>query len=182
MQLVQSVLNALGVRPLSAVDTVIIHHSVADKTLDISDIDEMEQRSQGFITVGYHCYTKCVDTKNDLWVVQQGRPIWAIPAAAYGYNTASYDICIGGNYQEGGAPFLDEVSDHALKAVAAQIAVAKKKLPNLKYLMGHRDVATIKAKQGLNPGDYSTACPGDRLYAKLHDLRVLTGLHTHPDL
>lgn len=182
MILTKSILNALGVRPLYSVDTVIIHHTVAPKTDDISTLAQMEEVSQNFITIGYHAYAKCIDPDKDIWVMQQGRPIWAVPAAAYGMNVDSYDISIGGNYQPGGASFLDTPSDHALRVVAAQILLAKKKLPNLKYLMGHRDVATIKQKQGLDPADYSTACPGDLLYAKLHDLRVMTGLHTRPEL
>lgn len=180
MNIPRSIAAMLGVRSLKAVDTIIIHHSVAEKTLDISEIAQEEETSQGFLSIGYHVYTKCIDVEKDLWVCQQGRPIWAIPAAAYGYNTQSYDICIGGNYHPGGAPFLDDVSAYALHVVAKQIELAKSKLPNLKYLAGHRDVATWKAKQGLNPGDYSTACPGDRLYARLDDLRKMTGLAVHP--
>jgi hypothetical protein len=180
MNIPRSIAALFGVRALKTVDTIIIHHSVADKTLDISQIATMEERDQGFIDVGYHVYTKCIDVQKDLWVCQQGRPIWAIPAAAYGYNTQSYDICIGGNYHPGGASFLDEVSEYALHVVAKQIEQAKTKLPNLKYLAGHRDVATWKAEQGLNPGDYSTACPGNLLYARLGILRQLTGLAVRP--
>ena len=183
MQFTDSQLDDFGTRQLDVVDTVIIHHSVYAKTADITEIDVMERRSQGFVAVGYHAYAKCVSVNGDSWVVQNGRPIWAVPAAAYGMNTDSYDICIGGNYQPGVAGIeLDDVSEHALTVVAARIAEAKAKLPNLKYLIGHRDVATIKAKAGLNPGDYSTACPGDRLYERLHDLRVMTGLANRPEL
>jgi len=63
---------------------------------------------------------------------------------------------------------------------AAQIAHAKQKLPNLKYLIGHYRVAQIKAKQGLNPGDYSTACPGKGMVASLNKLRSLCGLEQYP--
>jgi hypothetical protein len=176
MELTQTQISEMNTRPLDGVDTVIIHHSVADKTLDISQISAMEIASQGFVCVGYHAYTKCVDVAGDKWVVQQGRPITCVPAAALDYNTRSYDICLGGNYHPGGAPFLDTVSENALHLIAAQILNAKRKLPNLKYLIGHRDV-TLKITHDSND---ATACPGDRLYARLHDLRLMTGLSDFP--
>lgn len=176
MQLTQTQLNDMNHRSLDVVDTAIIHHSVAKKTLDISDVAAMEEASQGFITVGYHAYAKCVDVEKDEWVVQEGRPNDCVPAAALGYNTKSYDICIAGNYEPNvaGVP-TDNVSENALKVVAAHIAEAKTKLPNLKYLIGHRDVTNVITH---DPND-ATACPGDLLYARLHDLRVATGLHSY---
>ena len=180
MQLTQTQLTEMNTRGLTIVDGIIIHHSVADKTLDISEIAAMEQASQGFITVGYHCYLKCVDVEKDEWVAQMGRPIEYVPAAALGYNTRSIDICFGGNYHPGGASFLDKVSPNAIKVAVAFIETCKRKCPNIKYLDGHRDVATwldILKQEGLSPSDVSTACPGDLLYQQLHQLRVDTGLH-----
>ena len=176
MQLTQTQLTDMNHRDLDVVDTVILHHAVADPTLDISEIAAMEQKAQGFITVGYHVYVKCVDVENDQWVAQMGRPIDCVPAAALGYNTKSYDICIGGNYQPNveGVP-TNTVSENALKAAIAQILAAKGKLPNLKYLIGHRDVTDVITH---DPDD-ATACPGDLLYARLHELRVATGLHSY---
>lgn len=161
-------------RPLADVNVVIIHHTVAAQTLDITDIAREEIADQGFITVGYHELCKRTPTG---WVMQSGRAINDIPAAAYGMNENSYDIALGGNYHPGvvGVP-QDPVDPKALDVIVKQILAAKSKLPNLKMLIGHRDVATIMAKRGLNPGDYSTACPGDGMYAQLHYLRERTGL------
>lgn len=183
MLITQDQLTEMRHRDLSIVDGAILHHSDADKTLDITEIAAMEKKDQDFVTVGYHAYVKCVDVDKDLWVVQIGRPIDVVPAAALGYNSRSIDICIGGNYHPGAQSWTDTVSDRALHAAAAWILEAKRKLPNLKYLDGHRDVATwhsILAAENMTPTDVATACPGDRLYARLHDLRVLTGLHTRP--
>jgi hypothetical protein len=169
-------------RSLNTITCVIVHHSVAHKTLDIEDIDKMEKVSQSFLAVGYHAYTKCLDEKNDLWVVQQGRPLNKIPAAAYGMNNESYDICIGGNYEPGAMSFLDQVSPNALKAVADQIKLVKAKCPNLKFLIGHRDVATIKQRNGEDPSQFSTLCPGKLMATKLDDLRAATGLAQWPGI
>lgn len=176
MQLTQTQLTDMEQRDTSAVDTAIVHHAVADKTLDISQIAAMEQAAQGFITVGYHAYLKCVDPVKDEWVVQEGRPLDCVPAAALGYNLKSYDICMGGNYQPNveGVP-TDAVSENALKVLIAHLHEVKAKLPALKYLIGHRDVTNVITH---DPND-ATACPGDLLYARLHDMRVATGLHSY---
>jgi hypothetical protein len=117
-------------------------------------------------------------------VVQIGRPLTDVPAAALGYNTRSIDICIAGNYHPNvpGVP-TNPVSENALKAAIGWINQAKTKLPNLKYLAGHRDVEkwlTILAAENLTPADVATACPGDLLYARLHDLRIAASLLERP--
>jgi hypothetical protein len=184
MQLTQTQLADMNHRDLAVVDCVIIHHSVGAQTMDIADVAAEEEADQHFITVGYHAYVKLVDEAHDLWAVQIGRPIEDVPAAALGYNTRSIDICIGGNY-EPNVPNIatNNVSENALQAAIGWITGAKTKLPNLKYLAGHRDVATwteILAAEGETPADVSTACPGQILYDRLHDLRVATGLATRP--
>jgi len=173
-----SILNLLSLRDPKQITCVFIHHTVMHKTADADDV----RRVEPFYTIGYNSYVKCVDVENDLWVVQQGRPLNRIPAAQYGMNTQGYAISIGGNYQPGAVSWLDTVSPNALHAAAAQIILVKKKCPNLKYLLGHRDVATIKAKEGLNPGDYATSCPGENLYSRLDDLRKMVGLSKYPGL
>jgi hypothetical protein len=176
MQLTQTQISEMTTRDPSVVDTIIIHHAVADPTLDISQIAAMEEAAQDFITVGYHEYLKLVDPANDQWVAQMGRLINEVPAAALDYNTKSYDICVGGNYEPNveGVP-TNQVSPNALKLVIARVQAVKAKLPNLKYLIGHRDVANVITH---NPND-ATACPGDLLYAQLWQLRQATGLHSY---
>lgn len=179
MQVPQDKLNH---RPLKDIEYIIIHHSVTPQTLDISQIASMEETSQGFITVGYHCIVR-LNPQTKEWEIQEGRTIDDVPAAALGLNEPSYDICVLGNYEPNVPGILTNDVDHnALLLVIERVKAVKTKAPNLKYLIGHRDVAAIMGKRGGNPSDYSTACPGDRLYARMHDLRVLTGLHTPPEL
>lgn len=184
MQLTQTQIADMNHRDLSAVDGAILHHSVFYKTADISEIAAMEVKSQGFITVGYHAYCKCVDVEKDLWVVQIGRPIDCVPAAAYGYNTRSIDICIGGNYQPNipGVP-TDAVSENALKVAADWVLEARTKCPNLTFFDGHRDVEkwlTILKEENYTATDVATACPGQLLYDRLGDLRTMTSLKQRP--
>jgi hypothetical protein len=184
MLIPNAVLNFLSLRNASQITTVFVHHSNANPTLDIAELAAMEQANpdQAFETIGYNAYCKCIDVVNDIWVMQQGRPLNRVPAAQYGMNTQGYAICIGGNYQVKAAPFLTVVSDHALKVVAAQILLVKAKCPNLKYLQGHGDVKLLEMKQNILLTDaqasanYGTACPGTDLHDRLNDLRKMTGL------
>jgi hypothetical protein len=184
MLIPNQVLNLLSFRDPSQITMVFIHHSNAQPTLDIADLAAMEQANpaQAFETIGYNAYCKCIDVEQGLWVMQQGRPLNRVPAAQYGMNTQGYAICIGGNYQPAGAPFLTEVSEHALKTVASQILLIKAKCHNLKYLQGHDDVKLLKMRadnfltDGQASAQYGTACPGTTLHDRLDDLRKLTGL------
>src|SRR5579885_241450 len=161
-------------RPAEQIEYIVIHHSVAAQDTDIADLAKMEEAAQGFVTIGYNCYLK---RGPNGWEIQEGRPLDKLPAAQYGLNEQGYAICIGGNYQPGvSGVSTDDVDPVALQLVVARVEQVKSKCANLQYLIGHRDVATIKAAHGGNPSDFSTACPGDRLYAQLHDLRLKTGL------
>lgn len=182
MQITPAQQAAMEHRPNGDVRYYIVHHSDGAKTTDISQIAAMEKTRLGAVTVGYHAYVRKNPTTH-LWEIQEGRTIDDVPAAAYGLNEPSYDICIAGNYHPGETALpLDTLEQDALDLVIARALAVKRKCPGLQFLIGHRDVATIKQKQGLDPADYATACPGDVLYARMHDLRVATGLHTPPIL
>ena len=182
MLIPNALLNLISLRNLNQVTTVYIHHSVADPTFDVTQIAEMEKLSQGFVTVGYNYYVKCLNRENDIWVGQVARPLNRIPAAQYGDNLHGYAICIAGNYEPNGAPFLTTVSDKALHVTAAQILLVKAKCPNLKWLQGHRDVKAEEMRlntwltDAYASAQYGTACPGNDLYRELPKLRQMTGL------
>lgn len=167
-------------RDPSLIEYIVIHHSVTAPALPIEAVAKMEEAAQGFTTIGYNCV---VTKAPGHWEIQEGRPLDKLPAAQYGLNREGYAICVFGNYQPNvpGVP-TNVLEQAALQLVIDRVNAVKAKCPNLKYLIGHRDVATIKAKHGGNPADFATACPGDNLYARLHDLRVATGLHTPPEL
>ena len=174
--------NQLDHRPIDDIKYFVIHHSVTAQDLDITQIASMEKASQGFVTVGYHCIVR-MNPATHKWEIQEGRTLDDVPAAAYGLNEPSYDLCLLGNYQPDvpGIP-TNQVPAEALPIIIEHINFVKGKCQNLQYLIGHRDVAAMMAKRGLDPGNYSTDCPGDLLYAQMHDLRVATGLHLPPEL
>jgi hypothetical protein len=175
MLIPQDVLAKLDKRDPADVSEIFIHHSAWPPTLDIT---KMWRPDTDEICVPYNAYVKKVST--GIWVVQIGRPAAYVPAAQFGMNPAGYSICVGGDYQDTPG---DEVESAALLAVYAHImAVITGPCPNVQYLLGHRDVAPILQQVGKNPSDYSTLCPGDRLYAHLPTLRDQTGLLNYPTL
>jgi N-acetyl-anhydromuramyl-L-alanine amidase AmpD len=162
-------LDRMTDRSLSAVTHIVIHHTAdTDMHKDIEEIAREEEASQGFVTVGYHAVIQS-DGK-----VQFGRPIGKVPAANLGMNTISYAISLEGNFQPDDKGYTGEKpTDEQIHAAIQLVELVKGKLPDLKYLIGHRDVARI-----MGNSDYATACPGDLLYARLHDFRVATGLQS----
>jgi len=173
MLLTPELLARLTDRDIAQIEYFVVHHTAdPDQVQDIAEIAAEEIASQGFSTVGYHAV---------IWKtgeVQEGRPIGKVPAANLGLNTLSYAASLEGNFQPGSPGYSGEVpSAEALAALVERIELVKSKCPNLKYLIGHRDVAAIAVRlEGGSLGDYATACPGDDLYSHLHDLRVATGL------
>jgi hypothetical protein len=143
-----------------------LHHTAAqNQKEDIEDIATEEERDQGFVWAGYNFV---------IWkdgTIQVGRPITKVPAAQLGDNTPYVAICIEGNFQPTDAGYTGEVPSPA--ALAAVIRIVnewlKPKCPNLRYGIGHRDVSGL-----VGVPDDATACPGDLLYAHMHDLRVAT--------
>ncbi len=164
----QAQLDAMTDRPLSEVEYVIIHHTAAnDMNEDILTISEQEMHDQGFLAVGYHFVIHGDGT------IQVGRPIGKVPAAALGLNTVSVDIAFEGNFHPPDAGYTGEhPSPMQEKAVVALINNALiKKIPSLKFLIGHRDAARIT-----NESANATACTGDLLYDLLPRFCMLTKL------
>ena len=185
MEIPVATLDKLDYRDPTQISTVVIHHTVLDPTLDITDVAAFEMNHFGFYTIGYNAYVKKIQgresslTKEAIatrWVVQQGRPVDKLPAAQYGLNAQGYAIAVGGNYEPGATSFLTPIEDLMIDAVVGQIHALKEHYPWVKHLIGHKDVADIMKEFGDNPEDYSTLCPGKNLYNHLDILRQKTGL------
>jgi len=161
-------LKAMTDRPPFQVEYVVIHHTADnDQHQSIEDVAAGEIVSQGFVTVGYHYIVMGDGT------VQIGRPLNKKPAANIGLNVQSVAISLEGNFHPSDSGYKGEVpSEAAIKsAITIVNNLLKPQCPNLRRLIGHRDVSRIVARP-----DYATACPGDILYARLHDIRVATQL------
>jgi hypothetical protein len=167
MLIPQAALDAMTNRELSVVQYVIIHHTAEpNMNEDITKIACAEIACQGFLSVGYHAVLQ------GSGLIQYGRPIGKVPAAAEGLNTESYDFALEGNFHPGSTGYCGEKPTSAqIRSAINLIYHVKSKFPNVKYLIGHRDVARIC---GI-PGN-ATACPGDDLYSRLDYLRAKTGL------
>jgi N-acetylmuramoyl-L-alanine amidase len=162
-------LNRMLDRDLSVVAYAVLHHT-ADPSMnkDIAEIAREEIADQNFVTVGYHAIIQ------GSGIVQYGRPIGKIPAANLGLNTVSYAVALEGNFETTDPGYTGEKPTPAqLHSLIGVIENAKRKLPNLRFLIGHRDVARI-----VGVASDSTACPGNLCYALLPHLRGETGLQS----
>jgi N-acetylmuramoyl-L-alanine amidase len=148
-------------RSLSLVTDFIVHHSDGPLTQGPLDIDR-EHRYEGWIMIGYH-YLITPDGK-----VYEGRPIAAIPAAAYGRNLQSVDVCLVGDFQPG-TPLFTHPTDVQVASLKELRQYVQQLVPTIERTIGHRDVAPDFYPQ--DEGNYATACPGDALEALLPEIR-----------
>lgn len=153
---------AMTARALSSITDLIIHHSAGSTQQTAIAIDR-EHRLIGDAMIGYNFVITPDGT------VYDGRPLCFVPAAAYGRNLQSVNVCIVGNFQSDdrgytGPPTSEQIA--SLKTLAAQLHT---QIPSICRTIGHRDVAPLFYA---GDGDYATACPGDKLYALLADVRA----------
>jgi hypothetical protein len=164
----QSTLDQMADRTVDDIIGICLHHTAAqDQEEDIGDIAAEEERDQGFVYAGYNFV---------IWKtgeIQVGRPILKVPAAQLGLNVPYIAICCEGNFQPNvpGIPTEEPTPEQLAAVIKIVNEWVKPKCPKLAHFIGHRDVAGLVGV----PSD-ATACPGDNLYAHMHDLRVATGL------
>lgn len=153
---------AMATRSLSEASDLIFHHSDGAGDQPILDIDA-EHRAQGWAMIGYN-YIIPSDGK-----IYAGRPMIYVPSAAYGRNTESVNVCLLGRFEPGTPGYAPPTSAQVQSAKLMAVYLHAQ-YPSIVRTIGHRDVATTFYPN--DPGDYSTACPGDALEALLPDIRA----------
>ncbi len=143
---------------------LIIHHSAGPADQDPRAIDE-EHRQRGMAGIAYN------------WIithdgeVYSGRPIIVVPAAAYGRNQESVNVCLTGNFME------SHPTPQQLQALKELAVFVHGLLPHIVRTIGHREVATIFYPHSTS--DYATACPGDNLQALIPEVKAYVKEHLH---
>ena len=101
--------------------------------------------------------------------VYQGRPLEMVPAAAEDDNTASVDVSLTGNFQSDDPGYTGPPTTAQIQSLKDLCVFAHQKIPTIARIIGHRDVAQMKGDPSV-----ATACPGDKLYALLPEIRAYT--------
>ena len=158
---------AMTPRDLSQITTLIIHHSDGSPDQSPLEIDQ-EHRNEGWAMIGYNFFI------NGAGTVYEGRPTNVVPSAAYGWNTPSINVCLAGDFQPGTDGYQSEVPAAQLQALKDLSVELHQHYPGIVRTIGHRDVASFYPS---DPGDYSTACPGDILEAQLAAVKAYTLAH-----
>lgn len=149
-------------RALPQITDEIIHHSAGSIFQTPLEIDE-EHRERGMAMIGYNFLISRDGT------VSTGRPLTYIPAAAYGRNTESVNICVIGNFEGGHPGYTGPPTPAQIKALTDLSIYLHHQLPSIVRTIGHKDVATLFYPA--NTLDYATACPGSELYGLLGSVR-----------
>jgi N-acetyl-anhydromuramyl-L-alanine amidase AmpD len=144
----ESELEFTPLTPRLETTAIVIHHTGADLDPDAATIHEWH-RQRGWNGCGYHYIIRKDGS------IERGRPKWAVGSHAYGRNTDTVGVHIGGEFTNS-EPTQEQMM--ALTALLADIC-EKYGLDPATAIIGHRDTPS------------PTACPGDVLYGMLADVR-----------
>jgi len=133
----------------AATNKIVAHHvGGANRDFSAAEIHRWHQ-GQGWSGIGYHFIVRTDGT------IERGRPEDKVGAHAYGFNRESIGINVAGTFDEA-EPTAEQIE--AISMLIGWLA-DKYDLPVTQdYVCGHRDLM-------------ETACPGDKLYALLGDIR-----------
>lgn len=133
---------------------LVVHHAASAGDIGAAEINE-SHKAKGWAGCGYHYVIRYNGT------VERGRPRDTIGAHAFGVNDCSIGVVLAGDFMER-EPKVPQMN--ALENLLADLC----DLYGLAQtdIIGHRDVAGI-----VNNSDAATACPGDRLYAEMAEIK-----------
>ena len=150
--------GTMQARKESAITDIIVHHSAGSLSQTPLDID-LEHRARGMAGIGYNYII------GPTGVVFSGRPANVIPAASYGRNAESLNICVIGNFHPSDSGYTGKPSGFQLLSIKDLLIFLHHQFPGVVRTISHRDVAKLFHPN--NTGDYATACCGDQLYWEL---------------
>lgn len=131
-------------------DMIVIHHTGNPEDDDLSAEEIHESHlAQGWAGIGYHFVIRKDGT------IEQGRPMDAIGAHAYGENSHTIGIHVCGNFDLG-SPTQAQIE--SLSYLVGWVAEQYNITSDYMHVVGHRDLM-------------ATACPGENLYNLLQTVR-----------
>lgn len=144
-------------RELGVITDEQVHHSAGSPSQSPLDIDA-EHRARDMVMIAYNFLIGPEGT------IYQGRPLNMVPAATQGFNTIGVPICLLGNFQSDDAGYSGPPTDLQVQALKELSVYVHQKVPNIMNTKGHRDYM-------------SDACPGDKLYELLPEIRAYVHAH-----
>lgn len=134
--------------PREQTNAVVIHHTGAELDPTAATIHEWHKQN-GWNGCGYHYIIRKDGT------VERGRPKWAVGSHAYGRNSDTVGVHVGGEFTSS-KPTPAQIE--SLVALLADLC-DEYDIDPATAIIGHRDTPT------------PTACPGDVLYGMLPQIR-----------
>jgi hypothetical protein len=146
-------------RDVSKIVDFVVHHSAGPLGQTIAQIDAFERsRTPPDIFMPYTWLIRLNDGGGAA-SIYSGRPVDVESAATYGDNMTSVAVCMIGDFQSDDAGYTGPPPQPMIDALIALRVYAQAIIPSLSRTIGHRDI---------DPD----ACPGDRLYALLPEIRT----------
>jgi len=154
--------SQMTLRLIGQITDLIIHHSDGPTMQSPLDIDA-EHRVRGMCMIGYNYII------NGEGQVYAGRPLIYVPSAAYGRNPESVNVCVLGDFQSDDPGYTGVPTGAQIDALMALSIQLHHQYSTIVRTIGHCDVATMFYPN--DTADYSTACPGDKLYLLLPTIK-----------
>lgn len=154
-------LNVLTPRTPADITDIIVHHTDGPKDQTPLEIDA-EERPRGYSMMPYGYLIA------DDGVIFKGRPDLVRSAASFGRNPQSIAVCLIGAFEKNTLEYNGPPSQAAVKSLITLGAWLHKAYPIVRTI-GHCEIAPLFYPD--DEGDYSTACPGDVLFAMLPSIK-----------
>lgn len=133
---------------------IVLHHTAGPAGQSVEDIDD-EHKAQGWAGVGYH---RLVYRDGS---IHEGRPDDVMGAQAKDLNAKSIGVAVMGDFTR-----ALPVASQRVGMVHCLAVLCKRWNVPVERIIGHRDVSGLVGDPSV-----ATACPGDALYADLHNVR-----------
>jgi hypothetical protein len=162
--------SVMALRDPGEITDLIYHHSAGSPDQTPREID-LEHRERGMAEIGYN-YVIAKDG-----TIYNGRAANFIPAATFGRNAQSVNVCVLGNFQHDdpgytGAPTPEQIM--SAKNLGVYLHAI---FPSIVRTIGHAQVAELFYPD--DKEDYSTLCPGSEFLALLPAIKLYIAENLH---
>lgn len=132
-------MNQIAYRPLTAIDTIVIHHTAGNKNETVQSVHRAHL-NQGWAGIGYHYF---IDADGKIF---KGRNNDMVGSHCYAHNTNSLGVCLAGNFE------IENPTEEQVRSLKELVELLRSSYPNIRTVQGHCHYN-------------ATACPGSHLKA-----------------
>jgi hypothetical protein len=160
----------MALRDTAEITDLIYHHSAGSPDQTPLAIN-LEHQARGMAEIGYNYLIGPDGT------IYTGRQNQYVPAAAYGRNTQSINVCVLGNFEYGDPGYTGPPTAMQIQSAKDLGVYLHAIFPSIVRTIGHAQVAELFYPD--DTADYSTLCPGSQFLALLPGIKEYISENLH---